>query len=606
MLRLLKYLKIEQWIMILASVGLIVLQVWLDLKLPEYMEQVTKQLQTPNPVLKEIWINGGYMLLCALGSLLAAFIVGFMMARIAATFSQTLRISMFKKIDSFTKNDINNFSTASLITRTTNDVSQVQMFITMGMQLLIKAPILAIWAITKITVKGTEWSIATGTVIGLLLILVLVVMFFVVPKFKKVQKMVDQLTVVTRENLQGVRVIRAYNAEEYQEEKFRKANDELTNINLFTSRSMSMLNPLINMLMSFLSLSIYVIGAYLIDKNHGNLLLQTELFGSMIVFIQYAMQVVMAFMMLVMIFIILPRTLVSGKRINEVLLTKPSIKDGAGVSDDNGVKGTVEFKNVSFKYPGAEEYVIKDVSFKVNQGETIAFIGSTGSGKSTLINLIPRFYDATEGEILIDDVDIKKYRLGELHDKIGYVPQKAVLFKGTIKFNVAYGESSYKDITDDDVWKALEIAQGKDFVEELPEKLDAPVAQGGTNLSGGQKQRLAIARAIAREPEILIFDDSFSALDYKTDRKLRTTLRKETKGVTSMIVAQRIGTIMDANKIVVLNEGKVAGIGTHHELLKTSSVYKEIALSQLSEEELAWKEIKRWKKKSQLILKIHG
>ncbi|WP_035375522.1 ABC transporter ATP-binding protein, partial [Haploplasma axanthum] len=587
MLRLLKYLKIEQWIMILASVGLIVLQVWLDLKLPEYMEQVTKQLQTPNPVLKEIWINGGYMLLCALGSLLAAFIVGFMMARIAATFSQTLRISMFKKIDSFTKNDINNFSTASLITRTTNDVSQVQMFITMGMQLLIKAPILAIWAITKITVKGTEWSIATGTVIGLLLILVLVVMFFVVPKFKKVQKMVDQLTVVTRENLQGVRVIRAYNAEEYQEEKFRKANDELTNINLFTSRSMSMLNPLINMLMSFLSLSIYVIGAYLIDKNHGNLLLQTELFGSMIVFIQYAMQVVMAFMMLVMIFIILPRTLVSGKRINEVLLTKPSIKDGAGVSDDNGVKGTVEFKNVSFKYPGAEEYVIKDVSFKVNQGETIAFIGSTGSGKSTLINLIPRFYDATEGEILIDDVDIKKYRLGELHDKIGYVPQKAVLFKGTIKFNVAYGESSYKDITDDDVWKALEIAQGKDFVEELPEKLDAPVAQGGTNLSGGQKQRLAIARAIAREPEILIFDDSFSALDYKTDRKLRTTLRKETKGVTSMIVAQRIGTIMDANKIVVLNEGKVAGIGTHHELLKTSSVYKEIALSQLSEEELA-------------------
>lgn len=584
MLKILKYLHPKEWVLAGISLIFIVTQVWLDLKLPDYMAEITQLVQTPGSEMKDIWIAGGWMLLCAIGSLIAAFIVGYFAARIGSSFSQRLRSMIFNKVESFSMEEVNRFSTSSLITRSTNDITQVQMLITMALQLVVKAPIMAVWAVIKISGKGFEWSLATGVAVAVLVTVVLLIMLFALPKFKKMQTLTDNLTRVTRENLTGLRVVRAYNAEDYQQEKFETANKELTDTNLFTNRAMAFMMPTMTLIMSGLPLSIYWIGAYLIRAAEApdKLLI----FSNMVVFSQYAMQVIMAFIMLVMIFIMFPRASVSAKRINEVVDTEPVIVDG-GVTDGKPQQiGEIEFRNVSFKYPGAAEYVLKNVSFTANHGETVAFIGSTGSGKSTLINLITRFFDATEGEVLVDGVNVKDYKLEALYNKIGYVPQKAVLFKGTVSSNVAYGNNGGADYTLDEIQKAVKIAQGTDFVEKMDGKYDASIAQSGANISGGQKQRLAIARAVCRKPEIYIFDDSFSALDYKTDRILRNELKRETSGVTSLIVAQRIGTIMDADQIIVLDEGKVVGKGTHKELLRSCAVYKEIAASQLSEEEM--------------------
>ncbi|MGB4659055.1 MAG: ABC transporter ATP-binding protein, partial [Mobilitalea sp.] len=478
----------------------------------------------------------------------------------------------------------NAFSTSSLITRSTNDITQIQMLVTMGLQMIIKAPILAVWAIIKISDKGTEWSLATGVAMIVLMVMIAFIMIFVVPEFRKMQVLTDNLNRVTRENLTGLRVVRAYNAEDYQEEKFEAANRDITNANLFTSRATSVMMPAMTLIMSGLSLSIYWIGAYLI--NDAAPMERLTLFSNMVVFSSYAMQIIMAFIMLVMVFMQLPRAAVSAKRVNEVLDTKPTISNGTLTKGKTGISGEVIFKNVSFKYPDAAEYVIKNVNFTAQQGQTVAFIGSTGSGKSTLINLIPRFFDCTEGEVLIDGVNVKEYSQEALYNKIGYVSQKAVLFRGTVSSNVAYGENGQNNYSEADIKKAIHIAQATDFVESMEGGYQSLISQEGANVSGGQKQRLAIARAICRKPEIYIFDDSFSALDYKTDRILRSVLKQETAGVTSMIVAQRIGTIMDADKIVVLEEGNVVGIGTHRELLNSCEVYKEIAMSQLSKEEL--------------------
>ncbi|AZS15559.1 ABC transporter ATP-binding protein [Paenibacillus lutimineralis] len=584
MIRIFKYLKPKEWIQAVISLVFIVVQVWLDLKLPDYMAEITQLVQTSDSEMSEIWKAGGYMLLCALGSLVSAILVGFFAARIASSFSQRLRSLLFNKVESFSMEEINRFSTSSLITRSTNDITQIQMLVTMGLQIIIKAPIMAVWAVTKIAGKGFEWTLATGVAVLILLVLVAFIMVFVLPKFRKMQTLTDNLTRVARENLTGLRVVRAYNAEDYQEQKFEKANEELTYTNLFTNRAMSVMMPVMSMIMSGLSLAIYWIGAYLINAAEATDRL--TLFSNMVVFSSYAMQVIMAFLMLVMIFIMLPRASVSAKRVNEVLDTQPTIKDGHVTEGLQGLKGEVTFNHVSFKYPDAADYVIEDVSFTVKQGETIAFIGSTGSGKSTLINLVPRFFDVTEGEVLIDGVNVKEYSIESLNNKIGYVPQKAVMFKGTVSSNVAYGDNGSAGYNEDEVKRAVQIAQGADFVEKMDDGYNALISQGGTNVSGGQKQRLAIARAVCRKPEIYIFDDSFSALDYKTDRVLRSVLKKETAGVTSMIVAQRIGTIMDADQIIVLDEGKVVGNGTHKELLRDCDVYREIAMSQLSEEEL--------------------
>lgn len=584
MIRIFKYLKPREWLMAFISLFFVVAQVWLDLKSPDYMSKITMLVQTPGSAMSDIWIAGGKMLLCTLGSLISAIIVGFFAARIAATFSKQLRSLLFNKVEAFSMEEINRFSTDSLITRSTNDITQVQMLITMGLQLIIKAPITAVWAITKIAGKGFEWTLTTGAAVVILIVMIGFLMIFVIPKFKKMQTLTDNMNRVTRENLTGLRVVRAYNAEDYQEKRFEQANDELTATQLFTSRAMAIMMPVMSMIMSGLSLSIYWIGAYLI--NAADMTDKLTMFSNMVVFSSYAMQVIMSFMMLVMIFIMLPRASVSAKRINEVLDTKPTILDGTRTEGIPGLAGEVTFKHVSFKYPGAADYVLKDVNFTVKQGETIAFIGSTGSGKSTLINLVPRFFDATEGEILIDGVNIREYTQEALHNKIGYVPQKAVIFRGTVSSNVAYGDNGQGGYSADEVKKAVAIAQGSDFVERMDGGYDADISQGGSNVSGGQKQRLAIARAVCRKPEIYIFDDSFSALDYKTDRVLRSVLKKETAGVTSMIVAQRIGTIMDADQIVVLNEGRVVGKGRHRDLLQICEVYRQIAMSQLSEEEL--------------------
>lgn len=585
MLKLIKYLKSKEWWEVGFCLIFVVVQVWLDLKLPDYMSEITRLVQTPGSELNEILNVGFYMVICALGSLASAIIVGFFAARVAASFSQTVRSTLFNKVESLSMTEINQFSTSSLITRSTNDITQIQMFITMALQLAVKAPIMAVWAIIKISGKGFEWSIATGVTVAILMILVIVITIFVIPKFKKMQILTDNLTRITRENLTGLRVVRAYNAEDFQSEKFEVANTALTDNTLFTNRAMSLMMPVINISMSVLTLSIYWIGANLINVAQATEKL--GLFSNMVVFSSYSVQVIMSFMMLVVIFIMYPRASVSTKRINEVLDTVPTIVDGDLTEGLDNVKGEVTFKNVTFKYPDAEEYILKNINFTVKQGETVAFIGSTGSGKSTLINLVPRFFDVTEGEVLVDGVNVKDYKQENLFNKIGYVPQKAVLFKGTIRSNVAYGDNG-KDIeyTDMEVKKAIEIAQSKDFVEQMDGQYDALVAQGGSNVSGGQKQRISIARAICREPEIYIFDDSFSALDYKTDKILRSELKEQTKGVTSMIVAQRIGTIIDADQIVVLDEGEVVGKGTHRELLKSCDVYREIAMSQLSEEEL--------------------
>ncbi|MFW6679755.1 ABC transporter ATP-binding protein [Lacrimispora sp. AGF001] len=584
MITILKRLKKAEWLQVFVSLIFIVAQVWLDLKLPDYMSEITRMTQVPGSEMADIWVAGAKMLVCALGSLVSAVAVGFFAARIAASFSQRLRSLLFLKVDSFSMEEINRFSTDSLITRSTNDITQVQMLITMGLQMLIKAPIMVVWAITKIAGKGYEWTVATGFTVGVMVVVIGTIMMFIMPKFKKMQSLTDSLNRVTRENLTGLRVVRAYNAENYQEEKFEQANQELTATQLYTNRGMAIMMPMMTTLMSGLSLAIYWIGANLI--NAAQAMDRLTIFSNMVVFSSYAVQVIMSFMMLVMIFILLPRASVSAKRINEVLETKPVIIDGDKKDGEMGAQGTIEFKNVSFQYPGAADYVLENISFQAGKGETVAFIGSTGSGKSTLISLIPRFYDATEGEILVDGVNVKDYTQEALHNKIGYVPQKAVMFRGTVSSNVAFGDNGKKKPLPEEIKSAVRTAQGSEFVENMENQYEAEIAQGGTNVSGGQKQRLAIARAVCRKPEIYIFDDSFSALDYKTDRVLRTALKKESQGATSLIVAQRIGTIMDADQIIVLDEGKIVGKGTHKELLKTCSVYREIAMSQLSQEEL--------------------
>jgi ATP-binding cassette subfamily B protein len=585
MIKILKHFKSKEWLLILICVAFLALQTWLDLKLPDFMTDITKAVQTTESTMEEIWGYGGLMLLCTLGSAATSVVVGFIAARIAARFSQRLRSKIFNRVEDFSMEEINNFSTASLITRSTNDITQLQMFIAMGLQVIIKAPIMAVWAVTKISSKSWEWTALTGGAVAALMIMIVSIMIYALPKFKKIQWLTDNLNRVTRENLTGLRVVRAYNADKYEERKFETANADITSTNLSVARAMTVFEPGMRLIMSGLTLGIYWIGAYLIEAAVDPLL-KIDMFSNMFAFSGYAMQVIMAFMMLTMTFIMLPRVTVSAKRVNEVLDTEPKILDGKVTASPEGIAGEVEFKNVSFKYPDAEEYVLQDVSFKASKGETVAFIGSTGSGKSTLINLVPRFYDVSEGQVLIDGLDVRDYTQEALRNKIGYVPQKAILFTGTVASNVAFGDNGREPGTEEDIKRAAAIAQAADFVEQMEEQYDARIAQGGTNVSGGQKQRLAIARAIYRKPEIYIFDDSFSALDYKTDRILRSALKKETAGVTSLIVAQRIGTIRDADKIIVLDEGKLVGMGTHDELMKTCEVYQQIAYSQLSKEEL--------------------
>lgn len=585
MVRIFKNLTKKEVLLGAISLIFIVMQVWLDLKLPDYMSEITMLVQTETGNMSDILSAGGMMLLCALGSLISSVVVAVLASKISANFGANLREKLFDKVQSFSLEEISRFSTASLITRSTNDITQVQTLIVMGLQVMIKAPILAVWAIIKISGKSWQWTFSTGVAVAYLLIIVSICMVLALPKFKKLQVLNDKMNNVTRENLTGLSVVRAYNAEDYQENKFDAVNTELTNTHLFTSRIMAFLMPNIQLVMSGLSLSIYWIGAILIQN--ADMMNKMTLFSDMVVFSSYAMQVVMAFMMLIIIFIMVPRASVSAKRILEVLETEPTIVDGTINEPQTSAIGNVEFKNVSFKYPDAEEYVIRNVSFSADKGETVAFIGSTGSGKSTLVNLIPRFYEASEGEILVNGVNVKDYTQYALHNKIGYVAQKATLFSGTVKSNVAYGENGKAGFLDTDIVEAVYTAQAADFVENLEDGYNGYISQGGSNLSGGQKQRLSIARAIARRPEVFIFDDSFSALDYKTDRKLREALQKDCADATKLIVAQRIGTIKDADRIVVLDNGKVVGIGTHDELMNSCEVYREIAYSQLSKEELA-------------------
>lgn len=581
MFKLIKNFKKKDWLIIIVSIALIVMQVWFELKMPDYMSKVTVLVQTEGSKMSEILKNGGYMLMCAFASLVGAVIVGYLIALFASGFSRNLRSKLFRKVEDMSMSEVKEFSPNSLITRTTNDITQVEMFIGFGLQLLIKAPITAVWAITKILNKSWEWSMVTAVAVVILLLVIGILTIIVMPKFKIVQKLTDKLNEVTRENLMGIRVVRAFNAEEYQQEKFQNVNNSLTNLQLFNQKAMSIMAPVMYLVMYMLTLVIYFIGAYLIKD--ALMADKIALFGDMVVFSSYAMQIIMSFLMLAMIFMILPRAEVSASRINEVLDTDISVKDG-NVETKSEV-GTVEFKNVSFKYPDAEEYVLRNISFKANKGDTVAFIGSTGSGKSTLVNLIVRFYDVTDGEILIDGVNIKDYKLEYLYKLIGYVPQRAVLFNETVNSNIRYGEAM-EEISDKKIVEAARVAQADEFISKMDEGYESHIAQGGTNVSGGQKQRIAIARAIAKNPEIYIFDDSFSALDYKTDAVLRSELKKYTKDATSLIVAQRIGTIMNADKIIVLDNGESVGVGTHKELLKSCEVYKQIALSQLSKEEL--------------------
>ena len=569
---------------IILCILFIVVQVWLDLKLPDYMSEITVLVQSEDSTLNDILIQGLYMLGCAFGSLISAVIVGYFSSMIAADFSLDLRKQIFRRVEDFGTEEIKKFSTSSLITRTTNDVTQVEMLIAMGLQMLIKAPIMAVWAISKIVNKSIEWSLLTGGCVVVLLFTIGLLMIIVMPRFQIVQKLIDKINGVTRENLTGIRVIRAFNAENYQKKRFEDVNNELTKTQLFNQRCFAILNPVMNIVMQFLTLGIYFIGAHLIAA--AGMVQKITLFSNMVVFSSYGMQVIMSFLMLAMIFMMWPRAQVSARRINEIFDQDISIKNGTFLGNDTKEVGTVEFKNVSFKYPDADDYLLKNISFKANKGEVVAFIGSTGSGKSSLINLVPRFYDATDGEVLVDGVNVKDYTQEALHNKIGYVPQKAVMFTGTVAQNVAYGDNGRSKPTLEEIKKAIEVSQGSEFVSKMDGEYDAHIARGGTNVSGGQKQRLAIARAIARNPEIYIFDDSFSALDYKTDSVLRKELKKYTNSATSLIVAQRIGTIINADKIVVLDKGECVGIGTHKELLKNCEVYKEIALSQLSKEEL--------------------
>ena len=580
MIKLLKEFNKKDYFLIFVCSLLIVFQVWLDLKLPDYMSSITKLVQTEGSKMSDVLSQGSYMLLCAFGSLISAFIVGYLTSYISSTFSQKIRKSLFSKVQSFSMEEIKKFKTSSLITRTTNDITNIQMFISMGLQMLIKAPITAVWAILKILGKNYKWSIATGVSVVIMLAVIGTLMLIVLPRFKIVQKLIDNINDKARENLTGVRVIRAFNAEKYQEDRFEDGNKKLTSTQMFNQRMMSIMSPTMYLIMNLLPLSIYIIGSSLI--NSAGMYDRLNIFSDMVVFSSYAMQVIMAFLMLAMIFVMYPRASVSAGRIKEVLDTETKVLDGS-FSSDTKLKGKIEFRNVSFKYPDADEYVLKNISFKAEKGQTIALIGSTGSGKSTIVNLIMRFYDVTDGEILIDDKNIKEYKLEALYKKIGYVPQRAVMFNGSVKYNISYGD---KKVSNDLMKKASKIAQASEFVEKMPKGYSSNISQGGTNISGGQKQRLAIARAIAKAPEIFVFDDSFSALDYKTDYVLRKELKENTKDATNVIVAQRIGTILNADKIIVLDNGNMAGVGTHKQLLKKCKVYKEIALSQLSKEEL--------------------
>lgn len=586
MIKLFRYLKLKEWLYFLISLVFIVAQVFLDLKLPDYMSEITTLVETEGSAMGDIWSAGGMMLLCSLGSLAASIIVCFLAARIAAGFSKRLRAEMFNKVESFSLEEINAFSTASLITRSTNDVTQVQMLIVISLQVVIKAPTMAVWAVMKIAGKAWQWSLATAITVALLIIILSVAIMLTFPKFRKIQWLQDALNQSARENLTGIRVVRAYNAEDYQEQKFRKANTELLDNQLFANRTMTLLSPFMSLSMNCLNMSIYWIGAVLINavaiESSASIAARVDIFADMIVFMSYAMQVIMSFLMIVMVAIVLPRALEAAKRILKVLETEPKVVSGSESGDDS-ISGEVEFRNVSFTYPGGSGEVLSNISFKANKGETVAFIGSTGSGKTTLVNLIPRFYDASAGEVLIDGVNVRDYDFDALYGKISYVSQKAVMFSGTIADNVAFGAMAEPE----KIEKAIEISRSADFVSELEEGTSAYVARGGTNFSGGQKQRLSIARALCRDAEILIFDDTFSALDFKTDRQLRDALKSETEDKTKLIVAQRIGTIMNADKIIVLDEGRIVGMGAHKELLKSCEVYRQIALSQLSEEELA-------------------
>ena len=593
MLRIMRYLsKTEIGQMLIALVS-IVGQIWLDLTLPDYMSDITTLVETPGSTMHDIWVAGGKMLLVSLGSVACAIITGYIAARVGASFSQRLRSLEFNKVESFGPAEMSRFSTASLITRSTNDITQIQMFITMGLMMIVKSPIMAVWAICKIAGKGFEWTVATGIAVVVLMAAICVIMFFVMPKFKAMQRLTDNINLVARENLTGLRVVRAYNAEDYQEAKFTKANKELTDTQLFTNRAMAIMMPLMNTIMNGLMLAVYWIGAYLIDA--ADLTDKLTTFANMVVFSSYSVQVIMSFLLMSMVFVLWPRADVSAQRVLEVIDTKPLITDGTHTEGEPGKQGEIEFRNVSFTYPDSRKAMLEGISFTARKGQTVAFIGSTGSGKSSLINLVPRFYDATQGQVLVDGVDVRDYTLKALRDKIGYVPQQSFLFKGTIASNVSYGDKSGSKSgseeagTDTDmanVRKACEVAQATEFVEKKDNAYESSIAQGGSNVSGGQKQRLSIARAVYRHPEILIFDDSFSALDFKTDRAVREALAKEAKDSTKLIVAQRIGTIMNADRIVVLDQGKVVGQGTHEELLDNCDVYRQIAQSQLSEDEL--------------------
>ena len=585
MFKLLKNLNKRDVLVILICFVLIAGQVWLELKMPDYMSQITVLVETEGSSFNEIIKNGIFMVLCAAGSLASAVIVGYLASRVSATLSLKIRKKLFTKVQNLAMNEIKQFSTSSLITRTTNDITQIQMLMAMGLQLIIKSPIMAIWAIRKILTKNLQWTALVGGGVITLLTVVGILMKVVVPKFKIVQKLTDKINEVTRENLTGIRVVRAFNAEDYQENKFEDTNTKLTNQQLFNQRMFAIMQPMMNLVMHSMTLGIYTIGAFLIYN--AQVTEKLTIFSNMVVFSSYSMQVIMSFLMLAFIFMMFPRAQVSANRINEVLDTDITIKDGTQEQGKDELKGEIEFKNVSFKYPDGEEYVLRDISFKAKKGETIAFIGSTGSGKSTIINLIPRFYDVTSGEILLDGVNVKDYKQSSLHNKIGYVSQKAVIFNGSVNENIAYGENGKEVINEEKIKEAIEVAQAKEFVEKMENGYETDLAAGGTNISGGQKQRISIARAIARNPEIYIFDDSFSALDYKTDLILRKELKKYTQNATILIVAQRIGTIMNADKILVLDEGKVVGQGTHKELLENCEVFKQIALSQLSESELA-------------------
>lgn len=588
MLRILKHLRWKEWLLVAACVVLIVGQVQLDLALPDYMSEITRLVQTEGSQMRDILLAGGKMLLCALGSMLLTVCTTFFTAQIASRFSARLRGEMYRKVVGFSNEEINRFSTASLITRTTNDISQLQMFFSFGMQSLIKAPIMAFIAVGKISTKSWEWSLLTGGVIAFVCVLLVFIMLYAVPRMKKMQTLTDNLNRITRENLTGLQVVRAYNAENYQEGKFAKANEEMTRNSQQANIAMSVMNPGMNLAMNGLTLGIYWIGAALISAisltSPAAMMERIGLFSDMVVFMQYAMQVIMAFLMLVMIFVMLPRVTVSAGRVNEVLDTKARIVDGKETQGKPGMKGEIEFRDVSFRYPDADGDAIHHISFSAHHGQTVALIGATGCGKSSIINLIPRLYDATSGQVLVDGVDVRDYTQDALRSKIGFVPQKAFLFSGTVSSNVGYGEDNASGAA---IRKAVAIAQAAEFVESPEVGYSGTVAQGGSNFSGGQKQRLSIARAVARDPEILVFDDSFSALDYKTDRTLRQALREQTSGTTNIIVAQRIGTIRDADCILVIEDGAIVGKGTHRELMESCKVYQEIAYSQLSKEELA-------------------